>query len=53
MLPVTRYEFKDPLTGREILKQDGDGISINHALYDPSDPNPRRRYKGAGHKGPK
>ncbi len=52
MLPVTRYEFKDPLTGREILKQDGDGISINHALYDPSDPNPQRRYKGAGHKGP-
>jgi hypothetical protein len=52
MLPVTRYEFKDPLTGREILRQHGDGTSINHALYDPSDPDPQRRYKGMGHKGP-
>jgi hypothetical protein len=52
MLPVTRYEFKDPLTGREILSQDGDGITINHAIYDAADPNPARRYKGAGHKGP-
>lgn len=52
MLPATRYEFKDPLTGREILRQHGDGTSINHAIYDPGDPDPRRRFKGAGHKGP-
>ncbi|MBM3755573.1 MAG: hypothetical protein FJW38_16495 [Acidobacteria bacterium] len=52
MLPATRYEFKDPLTGREILRQHGDGTSINHAIYDPGDPDPARRYKGAGHKGP-
>lgn len=52
ILPATRYEFKDPLTGREILRQHGDGTSINHAIYDPGDPDPKRRYKGAGHKGP-
>ncbi len=52
MLPVTRYEFKDPLTGRELLRQDGDGTTINHAIFDPGDPDPDRRYKGAGHKGP-
>ena len=52
MLPVTRYEFKDPLTGREILRQDGDGITVNHAIYDAAETNPARRYKGAAHKGP-
>ena len=52
MLPLTRYEFKDPLTGREILRQHGDGITINHVIYDAAEPNPARRYKGAGHKGP-
>ncbi len=52
MLPATRYEFKDPLTGREILRQHGDGTSINHAIFDAGDPDPNRRYKGAGHKGP-
>lgn len=52
MLPVTWYEFKDPLTGREILRQEGDGTSIGYPLYDPKDADPRRRYKGTGHKGP-
>jgi hypothetical protein len=52
MLPVTRYEFKDPLTGREILRQHGDGTSIAFALYDSAEPDAARRYKGLGHKGP-
>lgn len=52
MLPVTRYEFKDPETGREILKMEGDGTSIDKAFYDAKEADPNRRYKGTATKGP-
>ena len=52
MLPVTRYEFKDPETGREILKMEGDGTSIDKAFYDAKEADPNRRYKGTAAKGP-
>jgi hypothetical protein len=51
MLPATEYEFKDAF-GRELLKQQGDGTTIDNAFYDPLDPDPSRRYKGMGYKGP-
>ena len=51
MLPVTEYEFKDAF-GRELLKQQGDGTTIDNVFYDPLDPDPSRRYKGMGYKGP-
>lgn len=52
MLPATKYEFKDPETGREIAKMEGDGLTIDKAFYDAKEPDPNRRYKGVAYKDP-
>ena len=51
MLPVTRYEFTDA-SGREIASVKGDGTIVLKVFYDAHDPDPSRRYKGIGYKGP-
>ncbi len=51
MLPFTEYEFTDP-SGKKILRQNGDGTTVDYVFYDPKDPDPGRRYKGTGYKGP-
>ncbi|MFN0166329.1 MAG: hypothetical protein ACKV22_07840 [Bryobacteraceae bacterium] len=51
MLPFTDYEFTDP-SGKRILRQNGDGTTVDNVFYDAKDPDPARRYKGMGYKGP-
>ncbi len=51
MLPVTKYEFTDG-SGKEIASVKGDGTIILKVFYDAHEPDPARRYKGMGYKGP-
>ena len=51
MLPVTKYEFTDG-SGKEIASVRGDGTIVLKVFYDARDPDPARRYKGIGYKGP-
>ncbi len=51
MLPVTKYEFTDG-SGKEIASVKGDGTIILKVFYDANEPDPARRYKGIGYKGP-
>ena len=52
MLPHTEYIFKDPITGRELLRQIGDGITVDNPYYDSTDPDAGRRYKAVAYRGP-